>query len=129
MPDYRTFFDDRWLKAWDLNGQDLTLTIDRVEAGVIENGKDKSSKRIPVVFFKGYAKPLGLNKTNGKTMAGLFGKDTARWLGKRIILYPTTTEMEGETKDCIRIRPERPADEEADLLARRPDEPAKKKVA
>ena len=126
MADYRTMFDDRWLRAWHLDNQDLTVTIERVEAGVIENEKEKTSKKVPVLFFKGLHKPLGLNKTNGKTVAGMYGKDTVRWIGKRLTLYATTTEMNGETKDCIRIRPEVPADDEVDLMQKRPDEPRKK---
>jgi hypothetical protein len=125
VTDYRTMFDDKWLKSWDLSG-DVNVTIERVEPGVIENEKDKTSKRVPVLFFKGFARPLGLNKTNGKTVAGMYGKDTARWIGKRLTLYPTTTEMNGEMKDCIRIRPEVPGEEETDLLAQRPAEPRKK---
>jgi hypothetical protein len=130
VADYRTMFDDRWLRAWHLDGQDVTVTIEKVEAGVIENEKEKTSKRVPVLFFKGLRdKPLGLNKTNGKSVAGMYGKDTTRWVGKRLTLYPTTTEMNGETKDCIRIRPEVPADEQPDLLRAAPGEPQRKKVA
>jgi hypothetical protein len=130
MADYRTMFDYLHLRAWDLDGQDVTLTIERVEAGVIENA-DGESKRMPFVYFKGMGKPLGLNKTNGKSLAGMYGTDVRKWIGKRVTLYPTTTQYGGETKECIRIRPGVPADEDepTDLLRRAPDEPTRKKVA
>lgn len=128
MSDYRTMFDYLHLRAWDLEGQDVTVTIERVEPGTIENA-DGETKRMPFVYFKGFPKPLGINKTNGKSLAGMYGTDTTRWVGKRVTLFPTTTQYAGETKDCIRIRPGIPADEQPDLLAERPDEPRRKKVA
>lgn len=132
MADYRTMYDCKWIRAWDLNGQDVVVTIERVEAGIIENEKEKTSTRIPVLWFKGWSKPFGVSaKINGKTIAGMYGKKTESWKGKQITLYPTTTELKGEVVDCIRIRPEVPtaAEEPADLLADRPGEPLRKKAS
>lgn len=130
MSDYRTMFDYLYLRAWDLDGQDVTVTIEKVEAGEIE-GKEGEIKRMPFVYFKGVPKPLGINKTNGKSVAGMYGTDVRKWVGKRLTLYPTTTQFQGEQKECIRIRPGIPADVEdpTELLAAGPTDPRRKKVA
>jgi hypothetical protein len=129
MSDYRQMFDYLHLRAWDLDGQEVTVTIERVEAGVIENA-DGESKRMPFVYFRGYPKPLGINKTNGKSIAVMYGTDVSKWIGRRVTLYPTTTPYGGEQKECIRIKPGIPADDdELDLVKRAPGEPKKGKAA
>jgi hypothetical protein len=108
--DYRSMFENPWLKAWDLDGKDVTLTIDRVVAGTIENPKDKTKKQLPIVYFKGWSKPLGLNKTNSKTVAALYGTLVEKWAGRQVTLYPARTTMGDEEMDCIRIRPRVPVE-------------------
>ncbi len=107
MTDFRTFFDKEWLFAYDLNGKDVTVTIEKVVGGeVIGEGGKKSKK--PIVSFVGAKKRLALNVTNGTTIASLYGKDVSAWKGKRITLYPTTTKFGSETRECIRVRPKVP---------------------
>lgn len=108
MPDYRSLFDNRWVKAWDLGGRDITVTIVKVEAGVLENAKLKKRDRAPIVWFRGGKKPLALNRTNAQTIAAMYGNNTEDWIGKAVTLYPTTTEMAGKACDCIRVRPAQP---------------------
>jgi hypothetical protein len=95
-----------YLFAFDLQGKDCTLTIERVTGGEIKGTGGKKSKK-PLCYFKeGRDKrPLGLNSTNCKAIAAMYGNDTANWAGKRITIYPTTTNFGGETVDCIRVRP------------------------
>jgi hypothetical protein len=38
----------------------------------------------------------------------MYGKDTEKWPGCPIALYVTQTEYDGEMRDCIRIRTQRP---------------------
>jgi hypothetical protein len=108
MPDYRTMFDDKWLKAWDLDGKEFTVIIERVEAGEIEDQKRKKKERKPVLWFKGAKKPFMINKTIGKTIATLYGNEVREWIGKPITLFPTTTSFGNDTVDCIRVRPNVP---------------------
>ena len=54
-------------------------------------------------------KSLIVNKTNGKAMAKLFGRDTADWIGKKITLVPTEVDFKGDLVDAIRIRTTPPA--------------------
>jgi hypothetical protein len=105
MPHYKSMFDDKdYLFAFDLQGRDVTVTIERVEAGVIMGEAGRKSKK-PMVTFRGAKKKLALNKTNGKTIAQLYGTDTAGWVGKAVTIYPTTTTFGNETVECIRVRP------------------------
>ena len=118
MTDYRGMFDREYLGAWDLQGRDVTLTITRCVAGELTGSGGKKAKK-PLVYFKGKGgtetKPLALNKTNGKLIAGMYGPDTTAWVGKKITIYATTTSFGGDTVECIRVRPGIPsgkADEE-----------------
>jgi hypothetical protein len=125
-------FDYENLRAWDLGdaAEGITLTIEKVGPGVIQT-QDEGAKHMPFIWFKGYAKPLGANKTNCATIAGMYGANASKWVGKRITIYTTTTRNKaGAIVDCIRVKPGVPADdvEEADLLSKRPDEPSRKKA-
>lgn len=132
MPDFRTMFDKDYLYAFMLNGREVTVEIAKVQGGQIKGDGGKSSKK-PICHFKGKDKPLALNVTNCKTIAAMYGNNTDQWIGKRITIYPTTTDFGGKTVDCIRVRqgiprsngksvpePEAPPDEPPDNL---PDEP------
>ena len=103
---YKSFFDREYLFAFDLQGKEVTLTIERVTAGELTSTGGRKTKK-PLCFFKEgrEKKPLALNSTNCKTIAKLYGNDTDNWPGKRIIIYPTVTQMAGEDVDCIRVRP------------------------
>lgn len=104
MPDYRSMFDRDYIGSWDLGGKDVTVTIAKVEAKELVSQGNRRSKK-PVVFFDGKEKGLALNKTNAKAVAGMYGTKTEDWVGKRVTLYPTTTQFGHDTVDCIRIRP------------------------
>jgi hypothetical protein len=104
MPDFRTMFDKEFLYAFNLQGREVTVEIERVKAGSVTGEGGKKSKK-PVCYFKGKDKPLALNVTNCKVIAGMYGTNTDGWIGKRITIYPTTTDFGGKTCDCIRVRP------------------------
>lgn len=105
MPDYRRMYDDKeHLYAYDLDGREVTVQIEKVFAGELMGEKGRKSKK-PMIKFVGKDKKLAINKTNGKTIAKLYGKNTEDWEGQFITIYPTTTEFGGETHDCIRVKP------------------------
>lgn len=110
MADYRTMFDHKWTKAWDLADADRVVTIVKVVAGVIEDPSRQKKDRLPILHLKGWPKPLGLNKTNANTIAAMYGRMTEAWVGKRVTLYVTKTRdpRSGGDVDCIRVRPEPP---------------------
>jgi hypothetical protein len=109
--DYRRMYDSTdMLYAYDLeaaNGRDVVVVIDKVYAGELVGEKGRKSKK-PFITFVGRDKKLALNKTNGKAIAKMYGKDTDKWPGNPIALYVTQTEYDGEMRDCIRIRNQRP---------------------
>ena len=108
MADYRLMYDSTHLFAFHLQSKPAVVEIERVEQGKLK-GKDGAEDRKPVIYFRGKSKPLALNRTNGATIAGMYGKETKAWVGKRVELYPTTTQAFGATHDCIRIRPKPPS--------------------
>lgn len=104
MPHWKSMMDRDFIFAFDLGGRDVTVTISRVEAGTLVGSGGRKAKK-PVVYFDGKDKGLALNATNCKVIAALYGNYTEKWVGRQITLYPTTTQMGGETVECIRIRP------------------------
>lgn len=110
MSHWKKLMDEKeLLYAFDLNGKDVTLEIDKVTGGELIGENGRKTKK-PVASFKGTTKKLALNTTNCKTIVQLYGSnETNDWAGKRITLFATTTEFGGKTMDCIRIRPSLPA--------------------
>lgn len=103
MANINSLFPTKYVKAADLQGQDLTLQI----AGLsIEKMEDGSME--PVVKFANHNQGLVLNKTNALTIAEMYGEDYDRWGGRPITLYPTQCDFAGKRVDCIRIRPNMP---------------------
>lgn len=103
---WKSMMDRNYIYAFDLEGRDVTVAIERVEQGELTALGGRKSKK-PVVFFAGSSsgKGLALNATNCKTIATLYGNYVDKWIGKLVTLYPTTTTMGSETVECIRIRP------------------------
>lgn len=106
MTDYRSMFDRDYIGAWDLP-RDAVVTISKVEAATLVAQGNKKAKK-PVLYFEGKEKGLACNKTNAKTIAAMYGNDTAKWIGKRITIYATKTMFGSEQVDCIRVRPSIP---------------------
>ncbi len=100
MPSAKEMYDTdtNYLKAEDLGGKEVSVTIEKVEV-IKLNEKDKL-----FLSFAGKEKGLVLNKTNSSVIAKQYGDDYNAWGGSLIILYPTVTEYEGKTVDCIRLR-------------------------
>ena len=104
---YRLLFPSQYLGAHDLMGKDAVVTIDRV---VVEELKTASgTERKPVVHFVKKEKRLVLNKTNGTTIAAMYGNEVNGWTGKRITLYATTVSAFGKETEALRVRPTPPA--------------------
>ncbi len=110
--DYRAYFDSSVYRVWHLNGKERTYRITKVTRLDSEfRGEMRKQPLLRLEDSKGNAVslPLALNKTNAKTVAGLYGNRPASWVGKLITIYPTTTDVGGRTEDCIRIRNEDPS--------------------
>lgn len=114
--DYRRMYDDKeMLYSYDLEefgGQDAVFQIKAVKPGELTGQKGRKTKK-PFIEFHDpdnrlHGKKLAANKTNGKSIAKMYGKDATKWVGQWIAMYCTTVDYDGETTDCIRVRPNRP---------------------
>jgi len=101
MPNINDAFPSNYLKASDLKGMPVTVTIDHVDFE--EVGREREKK--PVVYFTGKQKGIVLNKTNARKITEITGSAiTEEWKGQAVVIYPTETEFGGETVECIRIK-------------------------
>lgn len=91
-------FPSRFLKAANLSGRKVKVSIDRLGQEELEGQKKW------VVYFRGSEKALVLNKTNAASIEELHG-DSNDWPGKTICLFPTRIEMQGKMVDAIRVAP------------------------
>jgi hypothetical protein len=100
-------FPSKFVKAADLNGKTVTLTIAKLVVEELGHGPDKERK--PVLYFQKATKGMVLNRTNAMTIAALYGDESDEWEGKRISIYPTRIRAFGSMQDTIRVREEIPA--------------------
>ncbi len=101
MPNINDSFPSNYLKASDLGGRPVVVTIRSVEFEPV--GRDKEIKG--VVYFVGKKKGVVLNKTNARKITEIAGSAlTEEWQGTAIAIYPTETEFAGEMVECIRVK-------------------------
>jgi hypothetical protein len=95
-------FPSVWLKAADLKGKTVTVTIEDCRSEVVDR---KTGKTQPVLTFEGKDKQLGLNVTNFKRVAELTGEDDSEnWAGHQIALFPCMVDFQGKSIEAIRIK-------------------------
>ncbi len=95
-------YPSKYLAAADLDGRDITVTIDSVELESIGQGQNKESKL--VITMKGKDKSFVVNKTNAKTITKVLGTDeTDDWVGQKIIIGPREVEFQGEMIWSLRV--------------------------
>lgn len=95
--DWDELYPGRFIKAGDLKGQKVTLTIADVNLEKLVGDKGEQVKG--VISFEKTDKSLALNKTNGICLKSMFGRMVQEWIGKRVTLFADT--WDGEL--CIRI--------------------------
>ena len=91
-------FPSKFLRAADLNGQPLRVTI----AGLKREDIGGESKII--LTFANGTKALILNKTNARGIAKALGAETREWAGKDIVLVASQVDFRGDMVDAIRVR-------------------------
>jgi hypothetical protein len=97
-------FPSAYLKASDLGGREVRVTMGRVE--LEEIGTDKKM----ALYFKGKEKAMILNKTNAYTISEAYGDDSADWYDQPLILFSIRTEFQGKPVDGLRCRVPTPKD-------------------
>ena len=102
MANYKAVFGN-YLKAEDLQGKAVRITIERVELEDFKSSDGKAERKL-VVHFSGKEKGLVLNRTNADTLAEIFGdQDYDNWVGP-VVLFPDMTTFGGKRVPCIRIK-------------------------
>jgi hypothetical protein len=101
-------FPSKYVKAADLNGRTVTLTIKGLAVEEMLNHSNEKERK-PVLYFQKATKGFVLNRTNAMTIASLYGDESDDWTGKRISIYPTRVKAFGQMQDAIRVREEIPA--------------------
>jgi hypothetical protein len=109
--DFESLFDSNYLRWFHLPEKGLLIEIRRIDAKVEMQLPGKAEKQYkPVVHYivKGgeVEKPLPfiMNKSNGKLIAAIHGRDASKWIGKEVVLVRDKTRLGKEIKDCIRVR-------------------------
>ena len=91
-------FPSDYLKAADLNGKAVRVTIESVSTEKL--GDDTK----PILHFLGKDKGLVLNKTNANRIVEATGSDeTDHWEGWGITLYACKVDFQGKRVDAIRV--------------------------
>lgn len=111
-------FPSDHLKAADLQGREVTVTISHVDM------KDIGGDAKPVVYFIGKEKGLVLNKTNANAIASMYGYETDMWPDAKIILFPSQTDFQGKIVPCIRVKLGAPVRQTAQQAYAPPPPPA-----
>ena len=96
-----------YLAYEDLGGVDRIVTIRDVNEELQPTRNDDEEEvNAPILYIKEHKKGIRLNKTMAGQLVDMFGKqaDTNFWVGRRIIIYPTTERAFGQSWDVIRIR-------------------------
>ena len=95
---YDQLYPGRFIKAGELLGKKVTLTIRDVDLEDLQ-GEDGKTKAKAIVFFRESEKALVACKTNGICLKEMFGPKLADWIGKRVTIFPDTWNGE----PCIRV--------------------------
>lgn len=96
-------FPSKYLKAADLNGGSVIVTIRDVQ---IENvGQQGSPEDKPVLYFEGKTKGMVLNKTNAAMISSIArSDDTEDWTGVKIKLICAEVDFQGKLTTALRVR-------------------------
>jgi hypothetical protein len=101
-----SYDESRFFKAVDLKAE-KRLRIKSVTEEMIGNGDEKEKKL--VVWFTNNKRGLVLNRINNRTIRGAFDDDTAGWVGKIIVIFPTLADFRGRMGPAMRYGSRRPS--------------------
>ncbi len=87
--DFDQLYPGRFIKAGELLGKKITLTIADVDLEDLM-GEDNKPKAKATLTFKETEKQMVMCKTNGICLKAMFGKKLSDWVGKRITIFPDT---------------------------------------
>jgi len=91
----------KYLKAHDLRGVEPVVTIERVEMETVGRTREKA----PILYFRGKAKGLKLNRTMAAAITTIAGSPmTEAWAGVQVRLYATTADFGPQTYPVVRVK-------------------------
>ena len=93
-----SFLSGNYLTHLDLPLPLQTWTISKADQQLV--GTDQ---KICISFAEFPAKAIGLNKTNLKRIASLYGLDASAWVGQQLLVYRSTTAYGGQLTQCVRV--------------------------
>jgi hypothetical protein len=96
-------FASNYLKAEDLRGRDVTLTISGAEILEFKDDDGFQKKKVVLSFFR-TDKRFVCNATNRTVIAEMLGDETDEWTGQKITLYPTKVSFGNKRVDAVRVR-------------------------
>ena len=105
MVNVNNMFPSKWVKAADLQGKEIVVTIDRLGKEEVEQGAPPKY----ILYFEGKNKGMVLNKTNTGNLATIHGPESDGWIGKQIQLFSTFVDFKGESVEAISIKAVAPA--------------------
>ena len=80
-------YPPKWVKAADLNGQAVPVTIKAVTVEEFYVPQINERKRAAILAFEGKTKRLVLNKTQCRSLAAITGSDVfGDWIGQSVEL-------------------------------------------
>jgi len=97
MPSYRAVYSGDYLKAEDILGKRIPVTIDTIALKAVQKDEDPQL----ILSFVGKQKQLILNKTNAQSIGDLYGDDYDHWVGRSIMLFTVPNVYQG--KPGIRV--------------------------
>jgi len=104
MPSINQYYqnESEYLKAADLTpGKKFNMTITGNSITEFEDNGIKKQKII--LHFSQTAKKLTLNKTNGTTIAHVYGDEVDNWKGKNIFIFSVKVSFADKMVDAIRV--------------------------
>jgi hypothetical protein len=117
MYEFEELYPSRFIRAVDLKGQELTVTIKGIR---MEELTSKSGKRLkPILALHECAQELVLNRTNGEAIKAMFGRNTAAWIGRRVTVYPAP--YEGSV--ALRVKGSPDIEETTEIIIELPGKP------
>lgn len=113
---WRQFFEYDYLSAYDIDNQDLIVTIKNAKYEEVTGEKGRKDKCI-VLYFNEIDKGMVMNVTNSKRITVIYNTPVVeKWYGKRIQLYAEQTSLKGEPIMGLRVREFEPKDKTASEL-------------
>lgn len=97
--------NSEFVGSWDLpaDGKAVKVTISELNLENVAIPPSFKKEWTHVLSFKDKPKRMFLKPTNMAAIASWHGDDPKGWIGKEISIFRTTTKMNGETVECIRV--------------------------